>query len=103
MTPRQAPPFFQFTTLLAGALFRLRFRWNTRFRYWTVDCFDGSSNAVYLGRKLVIGEALFEGTVQPGLPLAQVFSADPAGVVERIERTDLGQTAQLYAVPSSAV
>lgn len=99
----EAPPAWEFTTLLGAGVYRVRAQWNTRFRFWTVDLLTAAGAPIYLGRKLVLGEALYEHSAQPGLPVSQVFAAAPSGAVERIEREDLGVTVPLYLVPSNAV
>lgn len=47
-------PYYEQRVDLDGTVFIVRYRWNSRRSYWSVDIFDADENPIVLARKLEI-------------------------------------------------
>lgn len=70
-------PWYNFKITLSGAVFFLRFRYNTRMARWILDVVDPSGNDVLVGIPLLINRSLYgQYTGINGLPVGQAFCTD---------------------------
>lgn len=95
---QQAAPAFSYAIQLGDNEYTLVFRWNTRFTYWSLSIYDAGGNALYEGRRVLLGQPVFADIVLDGLPLQDLFPYDSTGLVQRIARGDLGNAVNLYAI-----
>lgn len=86
---------FRQTVNLAGINYVFQVKWNSSYRYWTLDIFDINNNPITFGLKIVIGTELLTRYVNPLLPRGVLFAS---GNKERIEREDMGEFVDLTFV-----
>lgn len=79
----------QFETELAGEIFSLKFDYNYRFDFFTVDLSKNGEPIVY-GEKIVYGIPLFSSVFDSRLPKANIVARDLSGSVDRIGWDELG-------------
>jgi hypothetical protein len=91
-------PAFAYEVLLGATSYRLQFRWNARFAYWVIDLTRADGSAVFEGRKLMLGDPLFQEVTHEGLPEPVLIPLDPSRSGGRIGFADMGNGVAVYAV-----
>lgn len=101
--PTRSLPAYGFEISLEGSVYRLDFRWNSAYEFWTMDVRDRQNNVLIGGIKLVINyEILFRysrGNVPPG----SILPIDTTGKLARIGRNDLGEAVKLVYLTRAEV
>lgn len=96
--------FQEFDTVLDGTPFTIRQRWNTRDAAWFIDLLDVNGGEIFIGAKIVIGNAIGRRVTDPRLP--GLFLADDLGAGQNNPRRDatfddIGTRVRLYFYPFS--
>ncbi len=94
----------EFDTVLAGATFTIRQRWNTRDAAWYLDLYDVNRDPIFQGIKVVIGTGLGRRVADPRMPgvfVAADLETVTAGVSRDATFDDLGTRVRVYFYPFS--
>lgn len=92
--------FQEFDTVLAGTVYTIRQRWNTRDAAWYLDLFDADQSPIFSGIKIVLGVALGRRVTDPRMP--GVFIADDiSGSETDATFDDIGTRVVVYFYPFS--
>ncbi|MFW6031645.1 MAG: phage baseplate plug family protein [Myxococcota bacterium] len=94
-TSSEVPNYRQRTTL-DGRQYVLRFRWNVRGAYWTIDVHDSSDNPIASGVKVVPGWDLLKLVTDPRKPPGVLMAVDMTGDGEAPGIEQLGRDVVLY-------
>ncbi len=90
--------FQEFDTVLAGTVFTIRQRWNTRDAAWYLDLFDVNASPIFSGIKVVLGVALGRRVTDARMP--GVFLAeDLSGENRDATFDDIGTRVRVYFYP----
>lgn len=73
---RNDVPWYNFKISLSGAIFFLKFRFNTRMNRWIMDIIDPSGEDVLVGIPLLIERNLYGQYVIASLPIGTSFCMD---------------------------
>lgn len=94
----QAAAAFSYDVQLGDAQFNLVYKWNTRFKFWTLSVYTSDAVPLFEGRRIVLGQPVFIDVVQAGMPQPGLFPFDSTGKLLTLGRGDLGNAADLYAI-----
>jgi hypothetical protein len=83
-------------TTLDGRQYVLRFRWNVRGAYWTLDVNDLDDHPIASGIKVVTGVPLLRLVTDTRRPPGSIMAVDFTGKGEAPGLTDLGRGVVLY-------
>ena len=75
--------------VLDSKVYILRFRWNSRFSFWTVD-FSDIDGIIIAGIKILTSVRLLQSHGNPRLPAGDIVVTQNSTGLLRIERTTLG-------------
>lgn len=89
-------PSYRFKITLSGAVYTLRFRFNTRMNRWIMDIADPSNNDILDGLPLLILRNIAGQYVITGLPPGVFFCVDNTGKDLQPVRASFGLGSSLY-------
>lgn len=76
---------FSESVTLDGNEYRLRFYWNTRGQFWSMDIADANNNPLVSGVKLIANFPLLIQHTEEGLPPGDFFIVDPSSKTQYVE------------------
>jgi len=66
-------PAWRSETIIGGASYRLRGRWNVVGEFWTLDILTGDDQPIAIGEKVTRGKVLFARVADPRLPSGSIL------------------------------
>jgi hypothetical protein len=88
-------PFTQQVVQLSGRSYLIEAKWNSSYRYWTLDIYDGLRQPIIFGLKLVANIELLRRYQLENLPIGALGAILTGEGVERVGRNNIGDTVQL--------
>jgi hypothetical protein len=89
-------PWYYFKTTLSGAIYTLRFRYNSRMQRWIMDVADASNNDVIVGCPVLLLRDVFGQYVVAGLPPGLFFASDDTNAGNQPTRFSFGTDHTLW-------
>lgn len=97
--PTRSLPAYNFEITLEGVIYRLYFRWNSRFEFWVMDFQDRQGESILAGLKLVLDYELIRMFASDRLPKGALIAVDSSRRLTRIGENDLGDPVKLLYIP----
>ncbi len=83
-------PDQQFTTTLAGVVYQIRAKWNTRDESWYMDLRTPSGDPIRLGLRLVLGAKIGRQCADPRMPAGTFVLIDTSKEDREATLDDMG-------------
>lgn len=99
--PTFALPSCFFQIALEGVVYRMAFKWNHLYEFYTMDILTFEGSAIVTGVKLVINYPLINRYGNPLLPPGELIAVDTTGKLDRIGFDNLGEEVKLIYIPEA--
>lgn len=96
--PTQSLPAYSFEIAIDNTPYRLSFKWNSKFLFWTMDIATITGEVIIQGAKLNIQENVLRLYPDPRLPKGAIVTLDTTQKLTTIGRDDLGTNVLLVYV-----
>lgn len=96
--PMQDLPAYTEQIVFEDTVYTLKFVWNSRGAYWTIDFYDIDENPLVIGIKIVLNYELISRFVDRGIPKGFLYAIDVSNNLEKIGRYDFinGRLSLIY-------